>query len=113
MALLADVGDGLLGLLGMLESLGIDLLGSGDDLLFLLGKVLVGVSLLSFFLQEADSLQSALGLNHIGSDSIQVLFRNLSCGVFAYLIVDFFEQFLYFLLLSDIHRHFVTLIDLN
>jgi len=94
----------------MLDSLCVNFSSTGDNFFFLSGKVLVRVSLLSFLLQQTNGLQWSLALNYIGTNPVQIFFSDFRIWVLSDLIVNFFEELLYFLLLIDVHYYFCFII---
>ena len=69
----------------------VELLGLGDDVLFLLGETLVDLTLFSFLLQEAHCLQWTLALDNECSHSGQVFISDLRLGILAQVLVDAIE----------------------
>ena len=98
-----DVGENLALPLQELLLLVVELFGLGDDVLFLLGELLVNGSLFPLLLEQADGLQGALALHDEGADPRQILITDLRVRVLAHVLVDAVEQLINLSLLVNIH----------
>ena len=83
-----DVGKYLPLSLQKLLLLIIELLRLRNNVLFLLGELLVNSSLFAFFLEQSDGLKWTLALYDKGPDSGQILVTDLRVRVLAHILVD-------------------------
>ena len=81
----------------------VELLRLRDDVLFLLGELLVNSPLLALLLEQADRLQRPLALHDEGANPRQILIADLRVGVLAHVLVDAVEQLIDLSLLVNVH----------
>ena len=98
-----DVGKYLPLSLQKLLLLIIELLRLRNNVLFLLGELLVNSSLFAFFLEQSDGLKWTLALYDKGPDSGQILVTDLRVRVLAHILVDPIEQIIDLTLLVNVH----------